>query len=438
LEHDDARFDHAGRSVVSSTVEWFDRFANFAVTPAFTWWSCGVIVAFGIGAALVFTLRARRARGRIQAASDVLAPLTSPQDLAREFERIGQQFEADDVFRHPWQEFRESLVVPDDAGPVEGTIPSSLIFNEESLLEGLNVRFYNAVPSYLTGAGILGTFLGLVAGLWVARDGLRANEVELMRESLGGLLAGGSLAFWTSICGLITSICFSWWEKDRLHRFQRRIGNFCRKLDSLVVRLSSEVLAKRTLREAEKQTSMLNRFNTDLALQIASALDERMAQRLGPQIERLVTTMEGVRADRGDSLKENLTQMVDGMVARFEAAFQGAAGGEMRGLASTIEGVSADLKIAASSLAGQQGGLVAGLADFQSRLDSLLTDLATRLEQERGQSDATLQRQLGEIGNRVAQVSQGLADAASAMGNTSRSAPGRRTRPGCPSAGSSP
>ena len=70
------------------------------------------------------------------------------------------------LFKKAWQEFKESLVIPERRKVVYKTDEASFFFSEDRLLgQALNLRFWNSVPALLVGLGILGTFVGLVWGL---------------------------------------------------------------------------------------------------------------------------------------------------------------------------------------------------------------------------------------------------------------------------------
>lgn len=84
-------------------------------------------------------------------------------------------------------------------------------FNEESYVEAvINMAAVRAVPSALTGLGILGTFLGLAAGIQSAD--------QFTREGLMPLLNGAGLAFYTSIFGLFFSLIVTMLNKVVVHR----------------------------------------------------------------------------------------------------------------------------------------------------------------------------------------------------------------------------
>ena len=70
--------------------------------------------------------------------------------------------------------FRATFLPPRPDDPrqtIRTPVDPEVHFSPESLFEPvLNLRFFSAVPNYLTGAGMLGTFLGLVAGIDLAQD----------------------------------------------------------------------------------------------------------------------------------------------------------------------------------------------------------------------------------------------------------------------------
>ncbi len=74
------------------------------------------------------------------------------------------------------------------------------------------------VGSILTGLGVLGTFIGLAAGVYSAREGLASADMAILQEAISQMLRGAGLAFITSVFGLGASL------------FHTKIENFCFKL----------------------------------------------------------------------------------------------------------------------------------------------------------------------------------------------------------------
>jgi hypothetical protein len=79
---------------------------------------------------------------------------------------IAAELSANPLLKEKWGEYAATL----DAGQgaVTGSLPAEEFFSEESLVApNYRERLYAAIPNYLTGIGILGTFLGLAAGIFL-------------------------------------------------------------------------------------------------------------------------------------------------------------------------------------------------------------------------------------------------------------------------------
>ena len=136
------------------------------------------------------------------------------------------------IFNHHWSEFTESLVHSNDNNtPVRNSHSAAFFFNEDTIiLPNYSAATYAATPNYLTGLGILGTFVGLAGGIYLASAGLSggfdADNTEKLRTALNQLLSGAGLAFWTSIVGLFCSLVFSVREKSTVRELQKHLGDF--------------------------------------------------------------------------------------------------------------------------------------------------------------------------------------------------------------------
>src|SRR5512132_1202450 len=116
------------------------------------------------------------------------------------------RFVADNrTLRHLWSEYRETLHLQTTVDPTTGvekinavrsTIPAEALFNTATLIEGRPfTEFFKHLPGVFTGIGIIGTFMGLIAGL---RAFQISEEPSVVRESLNLLLHGVHEAFLVS------------------------------------------------------------------------------------------------------------------------------------------------------------------------------------------------------------------------------------------------
>jgi hypothetical protein len=299
-----------------------------------------------------------------------LEAINDAKEFVVKFEDFNRMVLQNKLLSHDWQEFYETLVFPkpsDQQQVIRNVQPSSVYFNEETIIHPrININFYDAFPNYCTGAGILGTFIGLIAGIYLAQIGLRSSVYEEVKQSLGNLLGGASMAFLTSIAGLISSISFSWRERHLSHNLRNMIEHFCSLLDARLELVTQQKLGVEHLEEAKKQTLQLERFNNDLAVSIASALDERISGRVVPAMEKLIESVEMLRQDRGEVNYKILENMVD----EFKKTISGAAGTELTSIASTLGTLQKTLE-----------GTVGGIFAAQEEINKNTKQIGASVEQ---------------------------------------------------------
>ena len=115
------------------------------------------------------------------------------------------------IINHYWSEFWETVVISKNRNGEDqlfNTLDAEYFFNDENLINNqIDIRYYNTIPSILTGLGILGTFLGLMMGL--SQLDLGSSDPDKLREGITGLLGGATIAFSTSVWGIFSSIIFN-------------------------------------------------------------------------------------------------------------------------------------------------------------------------------------------------------------------------------------
>lgn len=240
-----------------------------------------------------------------------------------------------------WREFNETLLIPyvdfdpdDENEKILNTHHTSTYFNQRYILwSKVNMRWFNALPNILTGIGIVGTFIGLVAGIYIASPGLSADDIDKAKEALNVLLSGASLAFLTSIVGLSSSMLFSKAEKNKIHEFDRLCQGFVAEMDERVEYFSAERLSNKVLQESKKQSFALETFANDLAVTMGQVMQEQVAT---PLVEAINELTENQKSANDETIEK--------VMEEFAASISGAAGVEMQALAETIKTISAKLE----------------------------------------------------------------------------------------------
>lgn len=356
-----------------------ERAAQIVAKRSFAWYFAGFILAFALIFWAWFSIKIRGIRKQLETYRQKVGSLSEPVSLDIVGNCLAASKELTEVFRL----FSNTALIELDDGKVKRlfrTDSAENHFDEEAILHSrINVDFWRSFPNFLTGAGIMGTFIGLVAGIHLAHTGLVSDSDEEIKQALAYLLSGASVAFLTSIAGLFSSIVFSVMKKASLYRVETSIALFAEALDRKIECISNERLLKgieititteagelkknldlmpaiqkelsKHTTELGEQTGQLKLFNTDLAMSIAEALDEKVSGRLTPALDKLLLAVEGLRKERSS---EN-GAMISNMIREFQNNLSGAAGKEFEQLSGTISSLSDSLQGLISRFEEQQG-----------------------------------------------------------------------------------
>lgn len=94
--------------------------------------------------------------------------------------------------------------------------------NEDLVDDVMHRNEMNQIPGFLTGLGILGTFVGLSMGLQSFNTGTTSEMID----SIEPLMNGIKVAFHTSIYGMVFSLTFNAIYKKKLYEAERSVNDF--------------------------------------------------------------------------------------------------------------------------------------------------------------------------------------------------------------------
>lgn len=193
------------------------------------------------------------------------------------------------------------------------------IHEDTIITEPGNASFADLVPGICTSLGILGTFVGLYMGL----QGLDINEMD----SYIRLTTGISIAFMTSIVGLICSLLFNVLNRLSIGRARRALDVFHKAFYQHGVPQPANAAMQLVAFERE-QSDAMGGFAEDLSEHIAASLHAAIETTIAP----LQRTME-------DFMNVATRAQVDGIdyiVSRFVDKMDAALGGSFERLAQTV------------------------------------------------------------------------------------------------------
>lgn len=247
-----------------------------------------------------------------------------------------------------WKRYRATIV--DDDGQLRSLVPASLCLTREHLILRLNTHLQATMPHLLTGIGIFFTFWGLIIGISGAKGSVTITEQLGRTAALETLLGGAYLAFWTSALGLLLSMLLSALIKIIWRRVENSLSSWTNELDSLIPPLTATQVGHLQLSYLRKNTEQLERFNTDLALSIAEALDKQQERWLQPILKDLLDTQQAIRENQVN-FDERLT---DELLEKFEHALTGPARSKLENLSNTLSVAAEQLSTSSVTIAAQQ------------------------------------------------------------------------------------
>ncbi len=223
---------------------------------------------------LVIPALAKR-RARLDVSSEARRDLDDLQALDR-------AVRSEQAFNRDWLSYRKTLTVEQSAWFLEPTVHSQRSASEFFLFESLcaahlNVRFYRQLPAFMTGMGLMFTFLAILIGL----SKLHANGSEI--DGIQGLINGLSGKFVTSIVGLACANAFSLLENSLWHRLNNQHRECIALLDEMFPQKAADQHAAASVSPNGPPAAIVTPMRNDTAHQLV----EVVQQRLGSTVEAL-------------------------------------------------------------------------------------------------------------------------------------------------------
>src|SRR5690625_4570274 len=323
-----------------------------------------VILILVISAAFLWYTAAERRKAirRINRLREMLAGVTTDELVSRRGDLRDQAERSDDVVRHLWREFDETLVESPDRKSLWNTLDAEHFFNSQALAPRLmHNRLLTVVPSILTAIGVLGTFIGLTTGL-NGMDLHTDSTVDELKTGIDHLIGGAAVAFMTSVWGVLFSLITNFTEK----LMERDVANRISALQGLV-----DELFKRHAPEQSLVKIMDASHETSVAMQ-------ELHEKIGSKLQEAV---EGISSD----LQTALTQAIEtAMAPSMERLAADAAGQSTLVLEQLLGTVTTSLEKVGATQAERMDAASDGLT---TALDSLAGGVAGMLEDIQNAAD---------------------------------------------------
>ncbi len=208
-----------------------------------------------------------------------------------DLQALDRAVRSEQAFARDWLSYRKTLAVEQSAWFLEPTVhsqrPASDFFSFEALCAAhLNVRFYRQLPAFMTGMGLMFTFLAILIGL----SKLHANGSEI--DGIQGLINGLSGKFVTSIVGLACANAFTLLENSLWHRLDNRHRECISLLDEMFPQKADGQSTSVSSSANGPPATIVTPVRNDVAHQLV----EVVQQRLGSTVDALNSASQSLRA----------------------------------------------------------------------------------------------------------------------------------------------
>ena len=286
------------------------------------------IVAFLLLVFFIFMLRVffggMLSRSKIVFFERLLAGVRSEQ-LVEQRANLRDKAGKNPTLSDLWLEFDETLVISLDGKRLWNTVDAANFFNSHTLASGITEsRLIAAVPGFLTAVGVIGTFAGLQLGL----SGLNVGGSQSLGETANQiqlLIGSASIAFLTSVWGILTSVVFNFGEKYIEQLLRGRIARLQYLIDTIFPKIRPEqklIEIEEHNREsrnslqglAEKIGDRMQETMLQMADNISESVSNSLAETLGPAVEKLVEAASELATRQTESSTKALEGLVSGFV----------------------------------------------------------------------------------------------------------------------------
>lgn len=339
--------------------------------------------------------------------------------LEREFERVSRDSIHTDFedlksrilntgkYDFLWREFEKSIIKINENGgtKVYCTTDAGRHFNEQTIVKNqLNIRLLNSAAGILVTLGLIGTFIGISAGLGeISFTGQNSSQLT---QGITTLLSGAQVAFSSSVWGLFLSLLFNLFEKNLIQKLSVRVSNLQRVIDNLFEKKSSEEILAQSLSEERQQTIQLQTFNDDLVLRLGEVLDKSIQENFNPVLEMLIDAVQELTEFK----RESATEALQNMIEEFKSSLTAGANSQLEELSGTLKQTAELLNQANEKTATDQEQMQLLLSnhlnEFEDRVDNIMNDVVESQRDLNGQQREALNGVLQSLQNGVDKTDQ--------------------------------
>lgn len=328
------------------------------------------------------------------------------------YDELSEKLSEDKYLKNLWNLYKKTLTTSYNKNTGRHELYSSVevadYFNLSNLCHenGMNISFWQNLGSVFTGVGILGTFAGLVMGI----GELDLDQSAEMIKGIQNLLGGLNTAFYTSLGGIACALLFTCFHKYIVEKVEESLQKFDEGVENIFPRKSVEQVLMDALREQQEQTAQLKKFNTDVAMAISDAIDQKLSEsNFAVNIKNMDATScqikQFLHEELGNVIEASIQRKMEPIFNDISQAIDKLSKSGLEGVSKSIQaGVGDEMKAFSDSLKSMSDSLSIALVEMKDTSKSVNENIATAL----GESIRNIQESIAEMNTNSAKVQEGI------------------------------
>lgn len=246
-------------------------------------------------------------------------------DYANNFNDIDKVMKNNNSVKNIWLDFCSSLTtasLEDDKKRRYAITSAGEFFRFSTITQSINVAYWKNFGGIFTGIGIFGTFLGLTIGL-LGVD-LTTSDTAALKEGIGNLLSGISVAFGTSLIGIFCALLYGGFYKYYTDKFNSVIDDLVFCMEKFFPRMTAEQWLAKNLHESREQTKSLKNLSQDMAQSLEGQLSDRfnelcdkLSGEMQPVFEKLCEAIENLNSSGVSALSDVISSKTESQLDSF-------------------------------------------------------------------------------------------------------------------------
>ncbi|MEE3664503.1 type I Zorya anti-phage system protein ZorA1 [Brenneria sp. g21c3] len=334
-----------------------------------------VVILALVSFAVLYVFRARKIVIRLKRKAKIISGWSS-EIPSEKLNNLNSLFVKTSM-HHSWSEFKESLhqqksVIDGELRlqKVRATAPSAAYFTEQQLVDiPLNTEFFKHLPGILTGIGIIGTFYGLMIGLFH----FDPSTPEQVTDSVAALLRDVLYAFLGSFTAIAASIVVTWFEKFSLAKCYKYLEQFTAAIDQLFESGVGEEYLAELVKSSNESATQAKQLKDSLVTDLRDMLQNLVESQV-KENGKLAQTLSSSYRDSGQQFAEQVSSAIESSLKP-----------SMDQLMGVVKSASGDQSTKA------QGVLEDMLSAFMSKLDNTFGKQFDNMHQMMGQSVSAIE-----------------------------------------------